>query len=54
MAPLVIEEQRVKVVVDTRTDLIVINESLFVNIPEGRIPMAIRKWVVAEASFSQL
>ena len=39
---------------DTRTDLIVINESLFLNIPEGRTPMAKRKYVVAEASFSQL
>ena len=54
MAPLVIEGQRVKVVVDTRTDLIIINESLFVNIPEGRTPMAKRKSVVAETSFSQL
>jgi hypothetical protein len=33
---------------------IIINESLFVNIPEGRTPMAKRKLVVAETSFSQL
>lgn len=54
MAPLVIEGLKVKVVVDIRTDLILISESLLVNIPEGTPPMATREYVVAETNFIQL